>query len=507
MQISQLTDWFLYNPAKPMLFTQIYFWIFFCIVLIGYSIIYKSNKLRNIYLFVFSLFFYYKSGGYFFSLLIFSTIVDYLIALAIGKTRTESKRILLVSSSVVINLGVLAYFKYAYFFTEWVNTIFHSNFVVTNYLALAFNSFSGSHFDVSTIVLPVGISFYTFQTISYSIDVYRRKIEPVKSILDFGFYVTFFPQLVAGPIVRAADFIPQLYEKYKLTRKEFGYAVFFILNGLVKKMAVSDYISANFVDRIFENPGAYSGFENLLGVYGYALQIYCDFSGYTDIAIGTALLLGFRLPKNFDSPYKANSITDFWRRWHISLSTWLRDYLYIPLGGNRKGKIRQYVNLLITMLLGGLWHGAHIRFVIWGGIHGLALAFDKAIMSLSMASRIKNNPFVRIAGVILTFHLVCLAWIFFRATSIDSVSVIFNQLATGWNFQLIPSMLLAYRNVLTIMLIAYVIHWLPEKYKVWYQGRFIDSGWVAQTVVTVAIVFVIYQFRSASVQPFIYFQF
>lgn len=232
-----------------------------------------------------------------------------------------------------------------------------------------------------------GHLFFTFQSLSYTIDVYRRQITPLTSLLDYAFYVSFFPQLVAGPIVRARDFIPQIRRPLFVSNEMFGRGIFLIVSGLFKKAVISDYISVNFVERIFDNPTLYSGVENLIGVYGYALQIYCDFSGYSDMAIGIALLLGFHFNINFDSPYKSASITEFWRRWHISLSSWLRDYLYISLGGNRKGKIRQYANLIITMFLGGLWHGASWNFVLWGMMHGVALAAHKFWMTLTGRKR------------------------------------------------------------------------------------------------------------------------
>jgi len=322
---------------------------------------------------------------------------------------------------------VLSYFKYAYFFTDSFNTFFHTNYEVFNHFAYWTNSYAGTHFLVDKILLPVGISFYTFQTISYAVDVYREHVKPVKSILDFGFYVSFFPQLVAGPIVRAADFIPQLYKPYSLTKYQFGLALFWILKGLTKKVIIGDFIAVNFIDRIFDNPSMFTGFENLMALYGYSLQVYADFSGYTDIAIGVALLMGFTLPKNFNSPYKAKNVGEFWKRWHISLSSWLKDYLYIPLGGNRGGSIGTWIallfivafivllsgkiivlyaviwavlfiaflaiwikrfrawlttniNLMITMLLGGLWHGASWQFVIWGQWDMIHLVFRLRIM-------------------------------------------------------------------------------------------------------------------------------
>ena len=366
-----------YSEDSPMIFTNFIFWIFFAFLLAIYSFVYKKHILRNALLFIASLYFYYKSGGYFFSLLILSMIVDYSMGLLIASGKTKLKKQVYMFISVVANLGLLSYFKYSYLFIDTTNAIFHTNFQVVNYLSLWTNQLSGSNFDVSSIILPIGISFYTFQSLSYTIDVYRGKIKPIKNIIAYGAFVTFFPQLVAGPIVRATEFLPQLYEDYKLTKQEMGHAIFLILNGLMKKMLISDFISSNFVDRIFDAPASYSGFENLMAVYGYSIQIYCDFSGYTDIAIGVALLIGFRLPINFNSPYKAQNITDFWRRWHISLSSWLRDYLYISIGGNKKGKIRTYINLMITMILGGLWHGASVRFVIWGTLHGVGLALHK----------------------------------------------------------------------------------------------------------------------------------
>ncbi|NCO53921.1 MAG: MBOAT family protein [Bacteroidetes bacterium CG02_land_8_20_14_3_00_31_25] len=497
---------FLYNPEKPMLFSSLFFWGFFAITLFGYSFIYKKHWLRNTYLFILSLFFYYKSGGYFFSLLVFTTIVDYSVGFALGKSKTKFTRKFLIIISVAANLLVLAYFKYSYFFVDITNNLLGTNFKVVNLLADWTNSLTGLYFDIDSIILPVGISFYTFQSMSYTIDVYRKKLAPVKSIIDFGFFVTFFPQLVAGPIVRASEFIPQLYLDYKLTKREFGYALFLILNGLIKKMVISDYISMNFVDRVFDNPMAYSGFENLTGVYGYGLQIYCDFSGYTDIAIGVALLLGFRLPINFNSPYKASNITDFWRRWHISLSTWLRDYLYITLGGNRKGKFRTYFNLMLTMVLGGLWHGANIRFIIWGTIHGVALALHKIWLSV-FSSHKKQSAILRMLGVFVTFNLVCFAWLFFRAHSLNDVSIMLNQIAFSFQFSLIPVVVRSYWLIFTILFAGFFIHWLPSNFKEKYRGWFIETPVWLKVIITVIVVIIIFQAKSSNVQPFIYFQF
>ena len=503
----------LYSENKPLLFTSLYFWLFFAFVLIIYSIIYRKNPLRNAFLFFMSLFFYYKSGGYFFTLLVFSTLVDYTAGLLIYKSSTKFKKKLFLSISIITNLSLLGYFKYAYFFTDIFNQAFHSDFQVINNLALWTNNLTGSEFSISQIILPVGISFFTFQTISYSVDVYREKLKPVRSIIDFGFYVSFFPQLVAGPIVRAAEFMPQLYQKFRLTKQEFGHAVFLILNGLVKKMMISDYISINYVDRIFEAPSSFTGFENLMAVYGYSIQIYCDFSGYTDIAIGVALLLGFRLPINFNSPYKAVNITDFWHRWHISLSTWLRDYLYIPLGGSKKGKTRTTINIMITMLLGGLWHGANLRFVIWGGLHGLGLVIHKLWVKINTSlnkyynPRISKNLFIHFISVFLTFNLVSFAWIFFRAENMESAKAMITQIVENFQLELIPIMITSYYKIFVVIFIGLLIHWLPSSFKENLRGIFIKSHIAVKIVIVIVIVFFLFQAKSAEIQPFIYFQF
>jgi alginate O-acetyltransferase complex protein AlgI len=496
----------LYDPQRPLLFTQVFFWVFFLVVLLGYTLVYKHPPWRNAYLFVVSMYFYYKCGGAFIWLLLFSIIITYLIGIGLSKARRAWLRRGYVILSVSVSVVLLLYYKYAYFIAGQFNNLFHTKFVVHDYLAFWANLRIGTHFEVSTIILPVGISFFSFQALSYTIDLYRGKTRAVTNIFDFGFYKSFFPQLVAGPIVRAAGFIPQMYTEYALTNREMGHAVFLILNGLLKKMVISDYISINFVDRVFDNPLGYSGFENLMAVYGYSLQIYCDFSGYTDIAIGLALLLGFRIPINFNSPYKAASLTDFWRRWHISLSSWLRDYLYIPLGGNRKGKFRMYTNLLATMLLGGLWHGANLRFMVWGGIHGLGLVIEKLFRKNINLPPVKQW-FRSFLAVFITFHLVSFAWIFFRAANMQATGNMLMQIGTHFGFQSVPSMLLGYSNVFLLMLLAYSIHWLPGSFKEQYRGWFITTPIYVKLVICVVVVLIIFQFKTAVLQPFIYFQF
>lgn len=501
--ISQL---FKYNPDEPLIFSTPAFWLFFLLVLAGYSLIYKKLFLRNAYLFLVSLFFYYKSGGLFLFLLIFVTLIDFTCGLLIHHSRTKFMRRLFILLSIISNLGILAYFKYTGFFVETINDLLGTDYRVYDFLSAFSNSNLGTSFNISNIILPVGISFFTFQSLSYTIDIYRKKMDPVRNIIDFGFYVSFFPQLVAGPIVRASEFIPQLYSEFHLARKEFSHALFLISKGLIKKIIISDFIATNFIDRVFDAPSIYSGFENLMAVYGYGLQIYCDFSGYTDIAIGLGLILGFRLPINFNSPYKAAGIADFWKRWHISLSRWLKDYLYIPLGGNRKGKFRTNINLIITMLLGGLWHGAALRFVIWGALHGIGLVINRIWNSI-FGDRLKQGRVGRAIAVFITFQFVSFCWIFFRAPDMDSVNTMIKQIFENFSPGSYMTVLPAYSSVFLLIAVGYIIHFLPERIKESYRGLFIRIPLIAQLVVIILVAILLYQMRTTEVIPFIYFRF
>jgi D-alanyl-lipoteichoic acid acyltransferase DltB (MBOAT superfamily) len=495
-----------YDPDKPFIFTIPAFWLFLLILLAGYGMVYRKIFLRNFYLLIVSLFFYYKTGGLFLILLVLVTIIDFTCGYLIFRSGKKGFKRLFILFSLLSNLGILAYFKYTGFIVGTINDLAGTSFPVYDFLASFSNNFLGTGFNVSNIILPAGISFFTFQSLSYTIDIYRGRLEPVKNIVDFGFYVSFFPQLVAGPIVRASEFIPQLYAPFSVTKREFGHALFKISKGLIKKIVISDFIAVNFVDRIFDVPSIYSGFENLMAVYGYGLQIYCDFSGYTDIALGVALILGFRLPINFNSPYKAAGISDFWKRWHISLSRWLKDYLYISLGGNRKGKFRTSLNLLITMLLGGLWHGASIRFVIWGGLHGIGLIVSK-IWDDTVGKRFRMSRFSRLVAVFITFNFVNFCWIFFRAPDLHSaflmITQIFENFSPGSYLTVIPS----YASVFLLMAAGYLIHFLPENIKESYRGLFIRMPLVIQLIVVMMVAVLLLQMRTTDVMPFIYFRF
>lgn len=545
---------FTFDEKSPLNFVRIDFWIFFAITYAIFALIYKRIKLRNLFLLFASFYFYYKASGLFVLLLVFSTLTDFYLGNYIYAQTEERKRKIGVVVSIVSNLLVLGYFKYAYFFTETYNALFHTNNQVFNYLSYWANGFdTEGYFRVDTIILPVGISFYTFQTISYTVDIYRRKIAPLKSILDFGFYVSFFPQLVAGPIVRAENFVPQIIKKTEISAEIFNKGIFMILKGLVKKMIFADFLALHFLDRVFDNPEMYSGFTNIMALIGYSLQIYGDFSGYTDIAIGLALLMGFQLPINFNSPYKAINCGDFWKRWHISLSTWLRDYLYIPLGGNRSSSLgtviislvfviglviavnslvftvivgivliggsalmfynksieRQVVtniNIMLTMLIGGLWHGAAWKYVIWGGLNGVGILVYKFWRKISPYEH--STHWLATAWKIgITFVFITFTRIFFRGKDMEAISQWFHQVGNNMSWETAWQVLTHYRAVFIIMLIGYITHWLPQRWKNEIEYVFSESHVLVKGAIAVVIVIICYQAYSAEFQPFIYFQF
>lgn len=492
IDIHKFFQQFAYHPQEPMIFNSGFFLLLFGLFLLIYIPLSKTQRPKLIFLTIFSLYFYYKSSGLYFLLLLSTVTIDYALANAIYKTVQPGRRLTLLIISLLTNLGLLGYFKYTNFFHE------------------LFSMAAGNEFQPFDIFLPVGISFFTFQSLSYTIDVYRHQLKPVDHILDFAFFVSFFPQLVAGPIVRASDFLPQIHKPTLVTHEMFGRGVYLIAVGLFKKAIISNYISLNFVDRVFDAPLLYTGLENQFAIYGYALQIYCDFSGYSDMAIGLALLLGFHFSMNFDSPYQSLNITEFWRRWHISLSTWLKDYLYISLGGNRKGKFRTYLNLFITMVLGGFWHGASVRFIIWGALHGAALAahkfFSAAFPSLSSENSKFKTPINLVSGL-FTFHFVCFCWIFFRATSMETVADMLYQITYNFNIAILPEFLWGYRFVVALMALGYALHFIPKNEELIAQKAVIQMSLVGKAALITTIILLVIQTKSSEIQPFIYFQF
>ena len=553
MDWSIIEQWFTYQENSPLLFTQRYFWVFFAFVMGGFSLVYKHTARRNVFLFAVSLFFYYKTSGFYFIILLFSTVVDFVIGWAIYTNKVKWQRQFLVALSVLVNLMVLGYFKYAYFVVDFLHDLTGIELTVINSFALWTNQAVGTNFVFEKILLPVGISFFTFQTISYSVDIYRGHVKPVRNILDFGFYVSFFPQLVAGPIVRASEFIPQIHQPYQLSKQRAGLAVFWILNGLLKKLFLADYLAVQFIDRVFDNPQLYSGFETMSALFGYSLQVYADFSGYTDVAIGIAMLLGFTLPKNFNSPYKASSVADFWRRWHLSLSTWLRDYLYIPRGGNRKGSIASYVivfiffvmialiagnssltlilsgifalgsfamryspvvakwvntniNLMLTMILGGLWHGASWNFVTWGTLNGIGLVVYKNWKKVSPWAD-KKKWYNRAIGLILTLTFITFTRAWFRSPTWNGAIELLTKITNDFGMDTVAGVVTGNWKFFSVMLLGYIIHWIPGRYKSQLQYKVAHAPvWILYVLVLLSTL-VIYQILSAEVQPFIYFAF
>ena len=476
-----------------MLFNSLEYAVFMSVVFVLFWALARFQAMRLLMLLVASYLFYASWNPSYLLLIVLSSMIDYTIGLGLDKAEKPGTRKALLIASIVVNLGVLAIFKYFNFFLTNIDA------------ALGYSGMEATGWRLD-LLLPVGISFYTFQTMSYSIDLYRGKIEVCRNPLKFFVYVAFFPQLVAGPIVRAVDFLPQLNSDRTLTQEDVGKALMLIMAGLIKKVAISDYLAVNLVDRVFDDPVMFSSLEALLGVYGYAMQIYCDFSGYTDIAIGSALLLGYKLPDNFNRPYKSDSLQDFWRRWHISLSSWLRDYLYIPLGGSRNSEEwKTYRNLMITMLLGGLWHGAAWNFVIWGALHGSALTVTRIWQRwrTSKGYTFDQAVWYKPLMVFLTFHFVCLTWIFFRAPTTEKAMSVISRIASVESLKaanMVPTVMLA-------LAVGYGVHATPTEWRVKGTRLFSEAPAPVQALVLTVVLFVLKEIATSDVVPFIYFQF
>jgi len=544
-----------FDENHPLIFTQLDFWIFFLLVIAIFSYIHKFKLTRSIFLFVASLFFYFKTSGLLVLLLFSSIVINYFIGKGVWNSVSILKKKAFVTLSVLFNILTLGYFKYAYFFTESFNEMFHTKYEIFNVFAQIGNSVLGQGSFVDIIVLPVGVSFFTFQSISYVVDIYRKEVKPVKNFFDYAFFVSFFPQLVAGPIVRARDFIPQIRQPYQLNHTDFSWAIIQIVKGFIKKVVLADYIAIHFIDKVADAPEAFPGFISILAMWGYSLQIYGDFSGYTDIAIGISRLMGFKLLENFNSPYKAISVADFWRRWHKSLGSWLRDYLYIPLGGNRSGGIGTYIatmviliflifitqwywllfiylglmiiyigvsllfpgfkryvhrdlNLIITMVIGGLWHGASENFVIWGAMNGAALIIYNHWRKISPYEN-STTLFTRFWRILITFNFITFTRIWFRLEDDGAPA---NMLTQIWyhfdlNSDTFNTLMTGFDTALYVMIFGYILHWLPSKVKEFGERKFTALPMVLQSAIVAIILIIIYQAFSDTFKPFVYFQF
>lgn len=475
-----------YTPAEPMLFSSGTFWALFLLFMPLYALV--RNRLWYMLTFVvgFSFFFYYKSSGWFVLLLAATSLIDWTVSRFMARTDVKWRRKVLATVSIIVSLSVLGYFKYANFFLWNWNRMVEGNFQPLD------------------IILPVGISFYTFQSISYVVDVYKGRVAPTATWLEYVFFLSFFPALVAGPIVRADYFLPQIRSRYHATTTELYTALWMIITGIIKKAVIADYI-AQYNDLIFANPTGYSGFESLMGVIGYTMQIYCDFSGYSDMAIGLALIMGFKLSRNFNFPYKSKNLTEFWRRWHISLSSWLRDYVYIPLGGNRRGTLRTYLNNFLTMLIGGLWHGAAWKFVFWGAMHGVGLAVHKA--TLPLTRRLPDSWWIKALGWSITMLYVSLLWVFFRADSWLDSWLIIKNIFTNFSLSYAEPFLSVRWMWVIMMAVIITAHSLPSRIIDGLGTLFVKSWWIAKLIVFLIVVQLVLEFAGEDVAPFIYFQF
>lgn len=553
--LERIYDIFSFAPTDRMVFNRLDFWLFFLAFMILFSALHKRQLVRSIFITIVSLFLYYKTSGLFVLLLGVSIVVNFFLGNWVFSASKEQSKKWIIALTAVFNLFFLGFFKYAYFFTDSFNALFQTKYEAFNWFAQLGNGFFGDGFFETKILLPAGVSFFTFQSISYVVDINRKEIQPVKNIFDYAFYVTYFPHVIMGPIVRARDFIPQIYQPYSLNKNQFSSSVLLIVKGLIKKIVLADYIAIHFIDKVVDAPEAFPGFVSVMAMWGYSLQIYGDFSGYTDIAIGISRLMGFELLPNFNSPYKANSVADFWRRWHKSLGAWLRDYLYIPLGGNRSGGWGTYIattvifvflffilrwyeliwvyaammliyligvlivpsfktfvhrdlNLLITMVVGGLWHGASQNFVIWGAMNGLALVIYNYWRKISPYEE-KSWWIVHFWKILITFNFITFTRIWFR---LDQPGEPGQMLYHIWNhfdftWSVFVKVLQTYASVFWVILFGFTVHWLPDSWKKNIEVRFAGFPMTIQAVVVALLVLLMYQAVSDTFKPFVYFQF
>lgn len=490
IDLESISKLFLYDPKAPLLFNTGLFLILFVGFLSVYQLLRRHRTLKMLFVIAFSLYFYYKSSAECCFILMGVCVSDYVIGRCLYITKSNAGRKLWVLLNVIVNIGMLVYFKY-------FNLLYHT-----------FCNITGSHFDALNIILPAGISFFTFRSISYIVDIYRGEMKPATNFLDYTFFLTFFPPLLAGPVVRAKDLLPQIKLNPMATKAMVSTGLFLIMSGLIKKVLIADFISGNFVDRIFDNPTLYTGFENLMGCIGFTIQIYCDFSGYSDMAIGIALLLGYNFKDNFNAPFKAQNPSEFWRRWHISLSTWLRDYVYIPLGGNRKGKFRTYLNNFLTMVIGGLWHGASWMYMIWGAYHGLLLAFHKMLRKVWRIPEVMKGTFpVRAFNIAITFVLTVIGFTLFRAPEISTVGEIFNQIFGNFHLDVAPQFVEGYLSIVLAIAAGYLLHFSPKSWNGGMTKAYAAMPLMIQAVVLSIILFMIIQGRQSDLVPFIYLQY
>ena len=493
---NNLFDNMVYSASNPIFFTSGLFLVLFALFLFLYSFIYNKKTARNIYIILFSLYFYYKTSGDFVIVLLGTIVVNYIIAIQISNTDFKNLKRLSYLLGLSSNIFMLVYFKYFNYITSSINQIFNGNL---------------SSVD---IIFPIGISFFTFQSISYLTDVFRNNVKPANNILDYAFFVSFFPYIVAGPIVRASDMLPQIKGNAIINKSDINTGLWLIYRGLIKKGIFSYYIS-QYCDLIFASPQNYSGVENFISIIGYSIDIYLDFSGYSDIAIGVSSILGFKIKPNFNNPYQAKNIIDFWKRWHISLSTWLRDYLFLPLNYfyiRHSSKEKHYLlyayifATIFTMLIGGLWHGAENKYLLWGAFHAIGLCINRTYFYI-VSKKIRGHFSIKFLGRVLTIIFLLVSWTIFRANNIEEAFFIINLVIRDFNLEFISPFFSA-RTLFTFMLItSLVLIYMSNVIKNKICDAFKLSPVYIKTVIFIVIIQIMVQIQTDSIQPFIYYQF
>lgn len=475
-----------FDAKAPLLFTSGQFLFWLTLFLPGLWLLRRTGRARVAYVAAFSCFFFYKCSGPLLLSLLFTAAADYGIARRLAQSSSARTRKLWLVASIALSGGVLAYFKY------------------THLLFWGWAQLRGTTYQPLSLVAPAGISFYTFESVSYVVDVYRGRLQPTRSFIQYLAYLSYFPHLMAGPIVRAEQLLPDLERAPQLDSARLGSGLFLVLSGLLKKAVIADYL-ARYADTVFGGGAGLSGLELLLGVYAYAAQIYCDFSGYSELALGLGRICGVDLPVNFQAPYAAWSLTEFWRCWHITLSSWLRDYVYVPLGGNRLGPKRTAMNLLATMAFGGLWHGASLGFVVWGLLHGAVLCAERA--AAVPLARLREHSWGRAVSRLLTFHVVALLWVPFRAGNAQEAWQLLNRIFSDFQLTHVAQVVQARGSLLVTIAVGLLLGAVPFNPLQRWAERFAVAPWWLRAGVALAVVQLTLELRSADVQPFIYFQF
>ncbi len=491
IDFNSLLHQFIYDEKNPLLFNDGFFLFVFTAFISVYYFFRNNYKLRTWLFCAFSLFIFYKSSGAFVFLVVVSAIVDFFIGNLIFEVPSKQSKKILLWVGLCFNVGLLIYFKY---FNFILNTL---------------HDLSSTNHQPLKIISIIGISFYTFESISYMVDVYYKKILPARRFADYLLFLSFFPKLVMGPIVRASDFLPQISKPYFVSNETFSKGFYLIVSGLFMKLIISDYISANFVNYVFDEPTRFSGLECLIATYGFAVVIYCDFCGYTNIAIGIANWLGFSVPENFNLPYTSKDISEFWKRWHISLSSWLKDYLYIPLGGNRFGQPRKYLNLIITMFFGGIWHGANFTYIIWGLLHGIALVIHKFWTEKSkyVLFNFRQTKLYNAISIFITFQFVCITWIFFRTKNLSDSKAMFVQIKKQFGWDKFGEIWTNYNTVILMIVFGLLIQYIPKTFKTKIQNQLSKEGVLGYLFIFLIFILIYGFFKTAEPILPIYLQF